>query len=183
MKNINAKDFLIAWLRVVTRAENRKELLTVWRNFSDFTSLIMRNENSILEQVGKEVELKAYQQDYYSIDAILYKDDDLVPTRRENTYWFRDIQVAFEHENTFNSGLYQEVSHLLITNCQLKVLVAYPDNDDNEVVKLNYLHEIIKGTRYSKELSDKENFLIIFGYENGFEWIGHIYKEDGWLRT
>lgn len=48
--------------------------------------------------------------------------------------------------------------------------------------ELDYLHQIVKGTRQSKVLSDKESLIIIFGYENGFEWVGYIYKELEWKR-
>ena len=153
-------------------------MLSVWRKNKELTLFVKGSENSVIDEIANHFGLLCYPQDYYSIDAILYKKEDLTPRIKENTFWFRDIQVAFEHENNFKSGLYQEVSHLLITNCKLKVLVAYPDYEPDD--ELKYLHEIISGTRHSKELSEKENFLIIFGYENGFEWQGYIYKADKW---
>ena len=112
------------------------------------------------------------------MDTILYKPEDKTPDINPNTYWFRDIRVAFEHENNFNGGLYQEVSHLLITNCDLKVLVTYPNDDiENE---LNYLHKIISGNRQSKSISDEESFLLIFGSEGDFSWDAYVYKTDNW---
>ena len=150
---------------------------SVWRNNKQLTLFVKGSENSIITEISKNLDLLSYEQDYYSIDTILYKKEDLTPKIKENTFWFRDIKVAFEHENNAKSGLYQEVSHLLITNCELKVLVSYPNESEEE---LPYLHEIIKGTRHSKELSEKENFLIIFGYENNFEWEGFVYKENNW---
>jgi hypothetical protein len=93
------------------------------------------------------------------------------------------LRVAFEHENNFKGGLYQEVSHLLITNCDLRVLVTYPnDGAANPKTKkeMDYLHEIIRGSRQGESISTDESFLLIFGYENGFAWEGYIYKQTAW---
>ncbi|MFT5891829.1 MAG: hypothetical protein ACI9Y7_001936 [Dokdonia sp.] len=178
MEKIKATDFYNAWLETVN---NRKEhLLKIWRNAKDFTRCIKGSENSVVDEIAEKLDLLTYPQDYYSIDTIFYKPEDLTPKIKPNTYWFRDMRIAFEHENNFNSGLYQEVSHLLITNCDLRVLVAYPDYEPDEM--LEQLHEIIKGNRQSKTNSDEESFLIILGYENGFAWEGYIYKEDNWKK-
>lgn len=178
MENIKATDFYNSWIETVN---NRKEhLLKIWQYPTKYTHYIKGSENSVVDEIGKKLNLLTYEQDYYSIDTIFYKPEDLAPKIKPNTYWFRDIRIAFEHENRFNSGLYQEVSHLLITNCDLRVLVAYPENEPDDMLK--ELHEIIKGNRNSKTNSDKENFLIIFGYENGFEWEGYVYKETIWKK-
>ncbi len=86
--------------------------------------------------------------------------------------------MAFEHENNFRSGLYKEVSHLLIVNSDLKVLVTYPNEDTTN--EMEYLHTIINGTSIQKDLSDNESFLVILGYETDFEWEAFVYKEDKW---
>ncbi len=177
MEQISGKSFFREWVNIVT--ERKKEMLSIWRENKKLTNFVKGSDNSIISELSKRFDLFSYEQDYYSIDTVLYKKSDLTPGIKENTFWFRDITVAFEHENSVSSGLYQEVSHLLITNCKLKVLVSYPNEAEKE---LPYLHEIIKGTRHSKEISDKENFLIIFGYENNFEWEGYIYKENKWLK-
>lgn len=178
MEKIQAIDFYKAWLETVS---NRKDhLLSIWRNSKVYTSHIKGDDNSIIEEVAKRLNLLCYPRDYYSLDTVFYKEEDRTPGINPNTFWFRDIRVAFEHENNFKGGLYQEVSHLLITNCDLKVLVTYP-NEDTES-ELKYLHEIISGNRQAKSISDEESFLIIFGYETGFEWEGFIYKEENWKR-
>ena len=66
----------------------------------------------------------------------------------------------------------------LIINCDLKVLVTYPVDDEQS--ELEYLHTIIKGNRQSKAISDEESFLIIFGLESDFGWEGFIYKYANW---
>lgn len=175
--NLSAKSFYNTWGKVV---ENRKEeMLNIWRNKKEFTWLIKGSQNSVLAIIAKELDLLSYEADYYLLDAILYKKEDLVPDLPINKYWFRDIKVAFEHENDFKSGLYQEVSHLLITNCDLKVLVSYPEYPEEELKKL---HRIIRETKHSKTIHKQESFLIILGYENNFEWEGYIYKEDDWMK-
>ncbi|WP_445956234.1 hypothetical protein [Yeosuana sp.] len=176
MTQINSTNFYREWLKAVT--DRKEEMLSVWRKNKELTFFVKGSENSIIYTISKKIGLLSYEQDYYSIDTILYKPEDLTPGIKPNTFWFRDIRVAFEHENTFKSGIYQELSHLLITNCELKVLVTYPD--DTPIQELKHLHKIVKETRHSKEISDKENLLIIFGYENNFEWQGFIYKESEW---
>ena len=173
--NLSAKSFFSAWEKVI---ENRKaELVELWRNNKAFTWLVKGSENSILSEVAQELELLSYEADYYCLDAIFYKKEDLIPNLSQNSFWFRNIRVAFEHENNFKSGLYQEVSHLLITNCDLKVLVSYPEYPEEELKKL---HKIIRETKHSKAIHEQESFLIILGYETNFEWEGYIYKEDDW---
>ncbi|OLY94342.1 hypothetical protein SAMN05444008_10574 [Cnuella takakiae] len=176
---VSSQDFLNAWMNVVNL---KRELLQAdWRNAEAFTSLIKGCEDNIITSVGKLLELKAYTTDYYSVDSLLYSDEDLVPDIKPNSYWFRQVKVAFEHENHFNSGLYQEVSHLLLINSDLKVLVTYPSNrESTEQRQKEYLHQIINGTRIQKQLSEGESFLLIFGYENEFSWEAYVYKETGW---
>lgn len=176
LEKISALNFYQSWLDTVA---NRKEhLLSIWRNAKAFTSYIKGDDNCVIEEVANKLNLLCYPRDYYSIDTLLYKQEDLVHKRDEGNYWFRDIRVAFEHENNFKGGLYQEVSHLLLVNADLKVLVTYPNEDTTN--ELQYLHEIISGNRQSKSISDDESFLIIFGYESGFEWEGFVYKQDNW---
>lgn len=95
--------------------------------------------------------LICYPRDYYSIDAVLYREGDLVPKIKEGIYWFRQMAVAFEHENNFGGGLFQEASHLLIVNSELKVLVPYPNGDDATKHQMDYLHEIIRRTKIQKQ--------------------------------
>lgn len=178
MDKIKSVDFFNTWLDVV---QSRKEyLLKIWRNAPEFTSAILSDDNSIIVEVAKRLKLLCYNTQYYSIDAVLYSKEDIVPGLDPNQFWFRNIRIAFEHENYFNSGLYKEVSRLLITNCDLRVLVTYP-NDDG-LNKLNDLHGIIEGNRQSKQISDEESLLIIFGRDTDFVWEGYVYKEDKWKK-
>jgi hypothetical protein len=178
MEKVTSSHFYKIWLETVT--SRKKHLLSIWRNPRTYTSYIKGDENSVMDEVATKLNLLCYPFDYYSIDTILYLPEDKTPRINENSYWFRDIRVAFEHENNFRGGLYQEVSHLLITQCDLRVLVTYPTEDSKS--QLDYLHEIILGSRQSKVISDEESFLIILDYEAGFEWEGLIFKQDNWNR-
>jgi hypothetical protein len=176
MTKVNATSFFKIWFETV---HNRKEqLLRIWRNSREFTHYIRNHEDSVLKEVAKKLDLLCFPHDYYCIDAIFFKEEDRVPDIEYAT-WVRDIRIAFEHENYFDSGLYKEVSHLLLINSDLKVLVTYYPQGDHEP-QLEYLHKIIKGGRQSKSLSDDEGFLLILAAENGFLWEGFVYKEDGW---
>lgn len=184
MESITSTTFYNTWLEVVNR--NKSHLLSNWRTNKPFTSLMLHNDDSIICQVAEELKLLCYNRDYYALDAVLYKKEDKVPINSmglkipDDKVCLSDIQIAFEHENTFKSGIYQEISHLLITNAKLKVLVSYPE--DTPSAELDYLHEIILNTRHADELSKNENFLIIFGYENGFAWEGFVFKKDKWKK-
>lgn len=175
---ITSNLFFEKWIKVVN--ERNVLLKEIWRQNTDFTYQIIKEENSILIQIASELELKCYNQDYYCLDAVFYKPEDRVPGIPENHYWLHNFRIAFEHENNFNSGLYKEVSHLLITNCELKVLVTYPNGETE--TQLKYLHQVISANKHKDQISSSENFLMIFGYESNFEWEGYIYKTEGWKR-
>lgn len=178
--NINAMDFFRVWSKM---AESKKvELLNKWSNPTLFTSAVFYDENALLKLVSNELGLENYD-DYYSIDEVFYSKDDLVPGVPESQTWLRSIKIAFEHENFFKSGLFQEVSHLLITKCDLRVLVTYPDGIDPQP-ELDYLHKIILDTRDSNLLAEGESFLLIFGDkdENNIIWEGRIFKLKNWQK-
>jgi hypothetical protein len=180
MESIKAARFYEAWTDVIKQRISEVEEL-YFGSYKKYTNFIKGNDNCILNDVANELGLLSYPRDYYSIDAILYKAEDRVPGLLDHVYFFRDIRVAFEHENDFKSGLFQEVAHLLLMQCDLRVLVTYPNVIDytNE---LKLLHELITGNRYSKAIANNDGFLIIFGFDQGNRWEGFIYKEDDWMK-
>ena len=176
MGNLSSNTFYGTWLEVVNT--NKKELESKWGSNIDYTSFIIHEENSIICQIAEKLKLLCYNSDYYLLDSVLYNKEDLVPEIPKGKVWLRDIQVAFEHENTFRSGLYQEVAHLTIINAKLKVLVSYPEDTPHE--ELEYLHNIISNTRHAADLSKNESLLLVFGYKNGFAWEGFVFTRDKW---
>jgi len=178
-KRISANDFFHAWVASVN--EMKIILQDNWRNATQFTSLVKSSEDCVLKLVAKQLGLNCYPHDYYSLDSVLYRDCDLVPDLPEHSYWFRSLTVAFEHENSINSGIFKEVSHLLILDPELRVLVTYPISGIEER-EWEYSHSIISGSRNADSISDQENFLVIFGGESGFVWEGYVYKKNGWKK-
>jgi hypothetical protein len=171
------QDFFKLWVEI---CKEREEVhLRDFRNSRLHTGHMLTKENSVIEAVANQLDLKCYC-GYYSIDAILFKDpDDRVPDVPPNTTWVRRIRIAFEHENYFHSGLFQEVSHLLITDCDLRVLVSYANKPTELEGQLEHLFRIIKGSDRSNQISEADSFLFIV--ESGlqkdcFEWLGHVYK-------
>lgn len=176
---IESAKFFREW--VVAANAKESELIEFWSNQKKYTELILGDGSpeAMTKAVGKALGLEVYSRNYYSTDAIFYRNEGLVPGAKIGQTWFRDIAIAFEHENYFNDKLYEEVSHLLIVNCELRVLVAYPYGDVDKV--MTHLHEIIRGSKLANHLSDNCNFLIIFGYRNPFKWHGLVYRNEGWF--
>jgi hypothetical protein len=94
-----------------------------------FTNFI---NNTVAPNLSKKLDLH-YLSEYYSIDYVFYKNEDLVTSvattwdKKESNIWLKRIRVAFEHENCLygSSGGYQEFSHLMLTNAEAKVLIGY----------------------------------------------------------
>jgi hypothetical protein len=179
-----ARDFLSKWNEVVH--ERKEELLIKWKGpKKQYTNLIIHNDDSIVNEVAALLSLNCFNGDYYCVDSVFYKDKDRLPGLGDNCV-LKDHRISFEHENDFNSGLYQEVSHLLLLNCDLKVLVAYPNNEGDEKKELINLHKIISSNRQSKIISEEEGFLILFCHEHSdnklYKWKGWVYvnNEEQW---
>ena len=135
----------------------------------------------MLQRVATHLGLKCYPHDYYCIDAVFYEPADVVPGTPAGSTWLRALSIAFEHENNVRSGLYQEASHLLIMDADLRVLVTYPLGDGIEDLELESVRSLIDGSRHAQRISDEESFLLILGSEP-FDWEGFVYKTNGWLR-
>jgi len=182
MKNTGAREFLQAWRQITSQLELEKQLLDNWTNLEKYTALIQEDVDCVIDRVAKKLnsELKCYNE-YYCTDAVLFFENDLVPETKTGTTWLRGINVTFEHEHIYNKRLYEEISHLLILHSALSVIVTYPPPGDvKNLEHLPYFHSLIKDSRRAKELDEKENFLLIFGYRSPLQWKGLIFKNDGW---
>jgi hypothetical protein len=178
---ITSTDFFAAW---VETCDQRLLLLSsAWSNCPLFTAHILDEPKSVIKTLAEHFKLECYC-GYYCIDAILFHYRDRVPAAPPGQTWVRGIRVGFEHENFFASGLFQEVSHLLITQCDLRVLVSYPDSDDQVAPELERLHSIISGTDQSESISQARSFLFITGERNpatgAIKWHGRVYEREGW---
>lgn len=171
-----ARFFYSSWCNITIN--RHAELLEHWDNRRAFTKLIIHSDKSVLCDIAKRIDLECYNADYYHIDAVLYKPEDRLPGNFG--YYLTNIRIAFEHENDFNSGLYQEVCRLLQVNSELNVLVAYPGNSEAGACELKSIHEIISRSRQASEIATNEGFLIIMGY-TPHEWEGWLYDTQSWI--
>ena len=178
MNKISGIDFYNQWCN--TLYLRKEEFIPLGFNSKAITGLIFKSENSIISELANKFNLNCHCE-YYFLDAIFYANEDVIKEKKNNGLFLREIRIAFEHENYFNSGLYKELSHLLITNADLKVLVSYPGGYDL-IEELEYLHTLIKGNTKSEIISEEESFLIILGHEANCTWQGYIYKEDNWKK-
>lgn len=175
---ILVEEFFTHWCDAIDA--RREEVNNSWCDNKAYTNLIIHSPNSIVMDVSKKLGLHCYNGDYYYLDSVFYGDYDYIKDFPEQCF-LTDIRIAFEHENNFKSGLFQEVAHLLLINCDLKVLVAYPPSESDEIKQLEYLHGIIYSSRISEELSNHRGFLIIMGHEEPYKWVAWLYHQDKWI--
>ncbi len=173
---VTSHRFLHAWRETAIKKESA--ILDAWENYGEYTRVILDDADCLFTDLAQKLNLLVYPKDYYSMDGVLYTEKDLVPESPKNQTWLRSITVAFEHENTFNKNVYQEIAHLLILRAELSVLVTYPPSDDNNL--MDYFHRIISECPHASEIDKKENFLMIFGYRDPLRWSGYVYKTDRW---
>src|SRR5438034_630131 len=101
MMAVSANRFFSAWSE--TAGDCGEDLVKNWHLLDTYTSIVLDDPECILKKVGDKLELKCYSggSGYYCTDGILYRPEDLVPGTKNGTYWFRGIQVAFEHEHVY----------------------------------------------------------------------------------
>ena len=176
-------DFFNLWVQTCTA--QFATLYRDWPNPPAFTADILSGPTSVMGVIETQLGLHGYS-DYYDIDEILYAGHDLVPGIPAGQTWVRRIRVAFEHENFFLSGLFQELSHLLIIDCDLRVLVSYPDNENELSSQLKYLHSIVAGSDRAGAIAASHSLLFIVGWRNTtkgtIEWWGYVYEQPAWRR-
>jgi hypothetical protein len=135
-KEMTNKDFFLLWEEVCEL--NKTKILDLYESqkYKDYTKFILNNDQSvkksIIEQIADKLGLKYYSQGngYYFIDAVLYKENDLLPSNPVNNTWsnveqprLRRIRISFEHEMEPNT-IWQEICHLLTTNSDNKIIVT-----------------------------------------------------------
>lgn len=178
-----AVEFFNLWVQTCTT--QFEKLYRDWPNPPAFTADILSGPTSVMGSIETQLGLQGYS-DYYRLDEVLFADEDLVPGIPENQVWLRRIRVAFEHENFFLSGLFQELSHLLITDCDLRVLVSYPGNEDELNSQLSYLHSIVAGTDRASAIAASHSLLFIVGWRDtaigSIDWWAYVYEQPAWRR-
>jgi hypothetical protein len=103
-----------------------------------YTELFLKGDRSITEQLADALKMNVWHE-YYLLDAVFYYDNDLVPSHPSgktwgaiNGIWLTKIRIALEHENQISGskGVYQEISHLLLTKADFKVVITYPQYNE-----------------------------------------------------
>ena len=173
---ISPDQFFDAWHRVCSR--HKEALLAKWKNAGEFTSEIFYIERSVTAEIAGELGLEFYR-NYYSLDAIFFFPSDRVYCAPAGQTWVQNIRIAFEHENFFMSGLFQETSHLLITRADLRVVVSYPDNDKDLASEKAKLTRILNESDLAR---GDAAFLLITGRriksDADIEWQAFTHQEN-----
>jgi hypothetical protein len=177
---VDAIEFFRLW-KVVCEPRSSK-LLALWDRRREYTSEIFDRDDSIVSVLSMQMGLKAHN-NYYSIDTIFFDEvQDRVHCAPLGQTWVHNIKIAFEHEHVFPIGLFQEVSHLLITRADLRVLVSYPNNKDELQAELVNLGKVISDSDMGKS---NPNFLLITGQRDNLktriEWSAFSFQDGALL--
>jgi uncharacterized protein (DUF2147 family) len=174
---MTGEQFFEIWKRVCKKHET--QLVKKWNSLPAYTDVIFesagRNIPGIVKQIGEIIDMTVFRE-YYHLDAVFYDEGDLVKKAPPNKtwgnrtgVWLRKMPIAFEHENNVGSA-YQEVSHLITTNAEMKVLVTYADETDTDNCATDF-QSIVEGV-------DTKPILVIFGYQgeskDTIEWEGYV---------
>ena len=54
----------------------------------------------VITKVADRLQMKCYDYDYYGIDALLYREEDLVPERPPGSYWLRACFEKWPHRTS-----------------------------------------------------------------------------------
>ena len=73
---------------------------------------------------------------------------------------------------------------MLITDCDLRVLVSFPEREADMNYQLDYLHQVIKETDRSDQISESYGFLFIVDTTGKIleKWQGYVYRKDAWQK-
>ena len=113
------------WLAITK--DSSSEYCAAFRSNKTITSYIRSTVFELADRLSLLV-----QPQYNSLDYAFYSTDDLIPKtccvgNRTDTMWLKRIRVAFIHDNKLDgkAGGLQNLSHLLLTKADAKVLVGY----------------------------------------------------------
>lgn len=167
-----SEKFFNAWKNICSK--NVKNLLNFWSQKKSYSAFMLYDDKSIIKEVARALSLECYSEcryGYYGIDSVLYENNFKISNKGSGT-WLRKINIAFEHENDFNYYLDEEISRLLTSNADLKVLVTYPKQKDKERI-IKYLKSLF--------LDLDDEVILILGSKNNdaIYWEKVILNKDG----
>ncbi len=172
---IQPEQFFAAFKQVAVAHE--KDLIQHWtRGLTQFTKTI----RTVIDGVAALLDINLYNSDYYTLDAVFYRDKDVEHFDKDATY-VKSIIVAFEHENAINGSVI-EMNKLQLFNAPLKVLVTYGDSAQRTEF-LKKFARIVKDADIFSDFSTHRKQLVIFGDKPAekIQWYPFVYKDGGWL--
>jgi hypothetical protein len=167
--------FFDAWCKI--NDQHKNEFLEYWYKPPFKTALM----GEIYPELEVELSLISYAE-YNKVDVVFYLQEDLFPEISPPPYFLRKIRIALEHENIFGK-IYEEYSKLLLINCDLRIIVSYPNWDDVSMT-LSYFQKILS-THNAINIED-ESILLIFGVrksegdDDNIYWNGYVNKNKNW---
>jgi hypothetical protein len=119
------------WLAITK--DSYAEYCAAFRSNKTMTSYIRSTVFELADRLSLLV-----QPEYYSLDYAFYSREDLVPKNcctwnKADTIWLKRIRVAFVHDNKLEGKAKgsKQLSHLLQTKADAKVLVGYGDSTES----------------------------------------------------
>lgn len=119
------------WL--ATTKDSSSEYCAAFRSNKTMTSYIRCTVFELADRLSLLV-----QPQYNSLDYAFYSNDDFIPKtccvgNRTDTMWLKHIRVAFVHDNKLDgkAGGFQNLSHLLLTKADAKILVGYGESQES----------------------------------------------------
>lgn len=173
---ISPEQFWTAFQSVARDFDTR--LVAAWSDTAAYTTLI---RSGLFPALARELKLTCHARDYWSIDAILYREKHGPPFHERETY-AKCIDVAIEHESVAERS-HEEINKLQIINAPLKVLITYPGACANRQRYLDRYLPIIQAADTFGDISTLRRQLVIFGCkENGrICWSAYVYAAPGFL--
>lgn len=171
LRAIEPHEFFAAFVMAAT--EFKEDLIKYWRSgLTQYTQTI----RSILPKVASSLNLNLYNADYYTLDAVFYKEKDTEHFPPKQTF-LKSICIAFEHENAV-AGSVNEMNKLQLFNAPLKVLVTYGGQESCKDYLAKYA-KIVANADIFLDISTHRKQLVIFGEESSGKvmWYPFTYKD------
>ena len=167
---ISPETFKDAFLKALPSKES--QIVSTWNSPKSRTEAM----KDLLVEIAIILCLQLYKNDYYTIDAIFYKEKDITYFSEKNTY-AKYIAIAIEHENVLN-GTQVVINKLQILIAPLKVLITYAEGDTVKKFLTMYANIIADSDVFS-DISIKRKQLVIFGSYDGekTDWSFHVYND------
>lgn len=164
-----------------------KDFLDKYKNNSQFTEVVIKVINAIIEDMGYQS-----QNEYFRIDATGWKsryetiEKEAKEIGMKPHLW--DLKIAVEHENNVRDWT-DELIKLIHIRCPLKVIIGYNYCDRRDTLEYKKLEYAAKWMREINvfDSNSNEDYLIILGNCCGkdkgssydkFDYKGYLYNYE-----